>query len=270
MATATDALAAYRGKLASCAPLDENTEREMALAWKNGDRRAGEKLVCACLPFVVSVAMEYRRWGVPMEDIIQQGNIGLLRAAGRFDTSKSCRLITYAAYWIRAEIREYLVRSYRVVRLGTTKAERRALRLYRSTREDNPSELAARSGLTEEKARNLLPLLAARDISLDAESSSTGSTVLDRLASATMSPEEETSKIEGNSKARSALDEVLSTLSDRERLIIRQRWVEDEPQTLEQLGKELGVSKERVRQLEERARAKLRARLEEKGYAGAA
>jgi RNA polymerase sigma-32 factor len=214
--------------------------------------------------------MEYRRWGVPMEDVIQQGNIGLLRAASRFDTTRKCRLITYAAYWIRAEIREYLVRAYRVVRLGTTKAERRALRLYRSTREDNPAELAARSGMSEEKVRTLLPLLVARDVSLDAESSATGSTVLDRLASGTPTPEDATASTEHRSMARIALDEVLATLSDRERLIVQERWVDDDPQTLEQLGKQLGVSKERVRQLEERARAKLRARLEQKGYAGAA
>ena len=79
----------------------------------------------------MSIALEYRRWGIPLEDIVQQGNLGLLRAAAKFDPARECRLATYAAYWIRAEIRDYVVRAYRVVRLGTTKAERRALRAYR-------------------------------------------------------------------------------------------------------------------------------------------
>ena len=155
MPVASDAaaLSAYRAKLSSFTPLPEATERTLALAWKQGDRKAGEKLVCACLPFVVSIAMEYRRWGIPLEDIIQQGNIGLLKATDRFDPSRDCRLITYAAYWIRAEIRDYVVRGYRVVRFGTTKAERRALRYYRTTREDDPAILAENSGLSEARIR---------------------------------------------------------------------------------------------------------------------
>ena len=122
MATSLDgsALSAYRAQLSHHQPLPEAVERELALAFRGGDKRAGDKLVCACLPFVVSIAMEYRRWGIPIEDIIQQGNVGLLRAADRFDPSRDCRLITYAAYWIRAEIRDYVVRGYRVVRFGTT------------------------------------------------------------------------------------------------------------------------------------------------------
>src|SRR5208282_411377 len=101
--------------------------------------------------FVISIAVEYRRWGVPLEDIIQQGNLGLLRAARKFDVTRECRLATYAAYWIRAEIREYVVRGFRVVRLGTTKSERRALRTYRTTGESDPERLAASSGLTPER-----------------------------------------------------------------------------------------------------------------------
>ena len=122
MATQSEggALAAYRAQLSSYPPLSEKEELAMTYAWRNGDKRAGDRLTCACLPFVVSVAMEYRRWGILMEDIIQQGNIGLLRAAERFDPTKQCRLITYAAYWIRAEIREFVIRAYRVVRFGTT------------------------------------------------------------------------------------------------------------------------------------------------------
>lgn len=261
MASDAAALSAYRAKLSSFTPLPEATERALALAWKQGDKKAGEKLVCACLPFVVSIAMEYRRWGIPLEDIIQQGNIGLLKATDRFDPSRDCRLITYAAYWIRAEIRDYVVRGYRVVRFGTTKAERRALRYYRTTREDDPAILAENSGLSEARIRQLLPLLTSTDASLDAESPTTGLSYLDRLEGSEPSPEEHFARSEADAVTRTALDEALQELSPREQMIIQERWVRDEPLTLETLGSRLGVSKERVRQLEERARAKLRGRL---------
>ena len=115
-------LRAYREQLTHISALSREDERELARRFAAGDQKAGERIVRACLPFVVSIALEYRRWGVPLEDIVQQGNLGLLRAAKKFDLEKECRLATYAAYWIRAEIREYVVRGYRVVRLGTTKS----------------------------------------------------------------------------------------------------------------------------------------------------
>jgi len=163
-------LRAYRESLSRLQTLDRETERELARRWRDGDQKAGAQIVEACLPFVVSIALEYRRWGVPLEDIVQQGNLGLLKAAQKFDVKKECRLATYASYWIRAEIREYVVRAFRVVRLGTTKGERRALRAYRRTKNADPAALAKLSGLPEERVRLLLPLLSAREASLDAAS----------------------------------------------------------------------------------------------------
>jgi RNA polymerase sigma-32 factor len=210
---------------------------------------------------VIAVALEYRRWGVPLEDIIQQGNLGLLRAAAKFDPDKECRLATYAVYWIRAEIREYVVRAYRVVRLGTTKGERRALRAYRTTRETDPQKLAEASGLAPERVAILLPLLAAREASLDATSPEGGS-IAERVSSPTPTPEDEAGATELRTRAGVAVKEALRALSDRERMIVRERMMTDEPVTLQELGDRLGVSKERVRQLEERARGKLRTSLE--------
>jgi RNA polymerase sigma-32 factor len=257
-----DAMRAYRASLANVGPLDRAVERDLAAKWRAGDRRAGERLVTACLPFVVAIALEYRRWGVPLEDIVQQGNLGLLHAASKFDTSKDCRLATYAAYWIRAEIRDYVVRAYRVVRLGTTKGERRALRAYRRTRESDPAALAAVSGMTVEKVEWLLPLLAAREASLEARTDDQ-SAIGDRLASSRPSPEDDAASAERRGRASTAVSEALLGLTDREQLIVRARLMADEPRTLQDLGAELGVSKERVRQLEERACLKLRAKLEE-------
>jgi RNA polymerase sigma-32 factor len=256
------ALRSYREDMAEVAPLDRQTERELAAEWRSGKKAAGAKLVTACLPFVMSIALEYRRWGIPLEDVVQQGNLGLLRAAAKFDPTRDCRLATYAAYWIRAEIRDYVVRAYRVVRLGTTKAERRALRAYRRTRESDPAALAAASGMTREKAELLLPLLASRETSLDARTDEHGA-MIDRLAGATPTPEDDASRRERRGRAREAVGEALRDLTDRERLIVRERLMTDEPRTLQELGVQLGVSKERVRQIEERARGKLRALLHE-------
>jgi RNA polymerase sigma-32 factor len=255
-------LRAYRESVGGSAPLDRETEKQLAARWRAGDRDAGSALVTGCLPFVMSIALEYRRWGIPLEDIIQQGNLGLLRAAGKFDPEKGCRLATYAAYWIRAEIRDYVVRAYRIVRLGTTKAERRALRAYRRTRESDPSALAAVSGMTEKQAEMLLPLLAGREASLDARTDEHGA-MIDRLAAVSPTPEDEASTSERRGRARDAVGEALQDLTERERMIIRERLMAEEPRTLQELGVELGVSKERVRQIEERACGKLRARLQE-------
>jgi RNA polymerase sigma-32 factor len=258
----SDSLSAYRVSMADVVPLTREAERHLALRWRAGDQRAGTQLVTACLPFVVSIAIEYRRWGIPLEDIVQQGNLGLLRAAAKFDPARDCRLATYAAYWIRAEIREYVVRGYRVVRMGTTKAERRALRAYRVTRESDPVVLAAMSGMTPERAEMLLPLLAGRETSLDARTDDQVA-MIDRLAATSPNPEDEASAQQQRGRARDAVGVALGDLTDREQLIIRERLMTDEPRTLQEIGVRLGVSKERVRQLEERARAKLRARLEE-------
>ena len=255
-------LRAYRQSLASVRPLDKEVERELARRWIAGDKRAGEKIVEACLPFVIAIALEYRRWGIPLEDIVQQGNVGLLRAAKKFDPDKECRLATYAAYWIRAEIREYVVRAYRVVRLGTTKAERRALRAYRTMRERDPDTLARVSGLSRERVEMLLPVLAGRETSLDAQTSDAGP-IVERMAHVGPSPEEEASRDELRARAEAAVTEALCGLNERELLIVRRRMMTDDPQTLQEIGLTLGVSKERVRQLEERARGKLRERLED-------
>jgi RNA polymerase sigma-32 factor len=257
------AFSVYRTQLANRTTLTPEAEHELAIQYRAGDAAAGRKLVEACLPFVMTIALEYRRWGLPLEDIVQEGNIGLLKAADRFDPDRGCRLATYAAYWIRAEIREYVARGYRIVRLGSSKSERRALRIYRKTHEKNPEALAEMSGLTEERATELLPLLMARDVSLERSPTDDGKAPVDKLADEGRSPEEEACLADQRAQLGAALAKVVAELSPRERRIVRQRWLTEEPQTLEELGAAFGVSKERVRQLEERAKKRMRARLEE-------
>lgn len=260
MANLIDSLDRYRASLQGTEPLSPSDERALAARYRAGDTAAGARLIKASLPFVITVALEYRRWGAPLEDLVQQGNLGLLKAAKKFDPERDCRLITYAVYWIRAEIRDYVVRAYRLVRIGTTKTERRAVRNYRKNREDDPAALAASSGLTVEAAERLLPMLRARDVSLDLSFDGEAPAV-ERLASAAPSPEEANGRAEYEAEARERVRQAIERLPEREALIVRERLLQDEPITLEALGMRLGISKERVRQLEERARKRLRADL---------
>ncbi len=258
--TQLTALDRYRASLRRVAVLDSETEADLARAWARGDERAGARLIESSLPFVISVAREYRRWGVPLEDLVQQGNLGLLKAAAKFDPNKKCRLVTYAAYWIRAEIRDYVVRSYRIVRLGTTRTERRAMRAFRRQSIDSPQALAEESGMPLTRAKKLWPLLTRGDVSLDATVSDV-STPLERMSCDQLSPEDNLARSEAIGRVRNELEEALEALTERERRIVQARFMSEEPRTLEALGREMGVSKERVRQLEVRARQKLRDRL---------
>ncbi len=250
----------YRASLRGVATLTVEAARALARRYLEGDRQAGAELVTASLPFVITIALEYRRWGVPLEDLVQQGNLGLLKAAQKFDPERECRLVTYAVYWIRAEIRDYVVRGYRVVRIGTTKGERRAMRAYRQTKEEDPVALAAASGLPLEQAERLIPLLRARDTSLDATVAGESARV-DSLISFWPSPEQLMSDQSFAEQARTEVQAALAQLPEREAMIVRERLLSEDPVTLEALGERLGISKERVRQLENRARTRLRARL---------
>jgi RNA polymerase sigma-32 factor len=243
-------------------PLPRATECALARRWKEGDMAAGEVVVAACLPFVVSIALEYRKWRVPLDDLVQEGTVGLLLAAKRFDPARGFRLTTYSVHWIRAQIRLYLMRTFRLVRLGTTREERRALRIYWTTGERDPERLAHASGLSGDRARSLVPVLAAREASLSASAHPSGSSH-DSIAATDPSPEDAASERSTNQHVRSAVARALESLSARERLIVRERMMCDEPVSLSSLGRRLGVSRERVRQLEARARSKLRGELAE-------
>lgn len=254
-------LSTFAGAPAGRAVLTAEAERALVDRFRNGDSAAAGALVRACLPFVFTVALEYRRWGIPIEDIVQEGCIGFLKAAERFDASKGCRLITYAAYWIRAEIRDYVVRSYRIVRLGASKGERRALRHYRRTRERDPRALAAASGLSPERVEMLLPVLTARDVDLDGSDGFGGASASERLAHPGPSPEDEVAESHQREQMARALEVAVAELPERERTIIQSRWLQEDPLTLEQVGSVFGISKERVRQLEERAKKRVRERI---------
>ena len=251
--------------------LTPEQEAELARQLRAGDERASSRLIQGNLRHVVAIAHEYRRWGIPIDDLVQQGCLGLLKAAQRFDPSVvppqsnpergTGSLRAYAAYWIRAEIRDYVVRSYRIVRLGTTRTERRALRAYRTRAVRTVEELAEQSGMPRARCEQLWPLLVQGDRSLDfaSEGRLPGREL---LRDEHPGPEACAIRNEESEGARSRVTEALATLSDRERRILWARLAADEPETLAQVGKRLGVSRERVRQLESRAREKMRAALQ--------
>jgi RNA polymerase sigma-32 factor len=247
----------YRSRAAACEALTTEEEGKLAEAWRAGDERAGARLIACNLRYVISIAKEYRRWATPIDDLVQEGSIGLLKAARRFDPKQQCSLRAYAAYWVRAEIRDYVVRGYRIVRLGTTRTERRALRVFRTSAVATVQELAERSGMPEARCRLLWPLLAEGDRSLDSVATG-GVPGRDLLRDGRPDPESLSMQLESEQQVRERVIRALSVLSERERRIVWARMAQDEPETLEQLGKHLGVSRERVRQLEHRAKQKLR------------
>jgi RNA polymerase sigma-32 factor len=252
--------ASYRAEVARRPRLTREDEEDLVLAHRAGDRRASRVLVEGCLGTVIAVALEYRRCGLPVEDLVQEGNLGLLKAIDRYDPGRGARLAGYAEYWIRSEIREYVARYYRIARLGASKAERRALWLFRRTGEERPEALAALSGLSVERAAELLPLLSSRDASLSPAGDG-GPSLVDRLADPAASAESALGHLEERARLQDALTRILSELPARDRDIVRRRLLADEPETLEQLGAAWGVSKERVRQLEESVKSRMRVRL---------
>lgn len=253
-------------------------EHELALArrWKKqGDEKALHELVTSYTRLVVSVASKFRNYGLPMGDLIQEGNIGLMQAAERFDPERELRFSTYATWWIRAAIQDYVLRNWSIVRTGTTAAQKSLFFNFRRLRAkiENRAEheglddagrntIAKDLGVGIEDVTAMEGRLSGGDQSLNAKVGEDGeSEWQDFLRDDSPNPEEIVIGMK-DSKTRSEwLQEALSNLTERERAIINERHLGHETVTLDDLGKTLGISKERVRQLEARAMDKLRASL---------
>jgi RNA polymerase sigma-32 factor len=245
----------------TCTTASDAADRELGLlrAFQRGDLRAGDKLMREHVGVVRSIAHGYRLWGVALDDLVQQGCIGLLKAMQRFDASRTQSLQAYAGYWIRAEIRDYVVRSYRIVRLGTTRTERKALRTYRVSAVDNPADLAQQSGMPVARCEQLWPLLTRGDTRID--DTRQCAAPLDRLTHEPLNPELLALQAEKLTRLRERVAAALAELTSRERRIVEARMMSDEPSTLEALATEFGLSRERVRQLEVAAKAKMKGSL---------
>lgn len=257
--------------------LEREHEADLARRWKNNkDERAMHELVRSYTRLVVAAASKYKNYGLPIGDLIQEGNIGLMQAVNRFEPAREVRFSTYAAWWIRASIQDYILRNWSIVRTGTTSAQKSLFFNLRRLRA-RIDGAAAETGLTMEGREKISKVLGVRmkdvedmearmsggDQSLNATISDDGEDEYQSLLADTRPNPEEVVIGMKDAKTRSNwLNSALRTLSDREQEIIRQRHLQYETVTLEDLGKKLGVSKERVRQLEARAMQKLKQNLE--------
>ncbi len=250
-------------------------EQELARRFRDqGDTRAAHRLVTANLRFVVKVSYEYRSYGFRMADLIQEGNIGLMKAVQKFDPDKGIRLISYAVWWIRAYIQNFILKSWSLVKLGTTQAQRKLFfSLARTKREMDRSsveqgadsdshdadKVAKKLRVKTGEVREMEQRMDGRDLSLDAPMGDDGShSHVDFVASGNPTQDEELSGAEEAQMVSGRVVEALARLDARERYIIEQRVMAERPLTLKELGEHFGFSRERARQLEIRAKEKLR------------
>ncbi len=253
--------------------LSREEEHDVAVLAAAGDSRATKRLVEANLRYVVAIAIQYRRYGVSLGELIGEGNLGLMTAARKFDASRGTRFVTYAGYWIRAHVLEHVVRSVSMVGAGAGALRSKMyfkLRRERARAEmvsNDPTErlehLAARFETTPERMAEMLARVERGDTSLDAETREGGRSMLDGLMSDDLSPDGAYQAAFEAQSLRDAVREALDTLDTRERYIVEQRIlnVDDDEASLADLGRRLGVSRERARQLEARAKQKLEGKL---------
>ncbi len=265
--TAEGGLSRYLEEIRRFPMLEPQEEYMLAKSWReHGDRDAAHKLVTSHLRLVAKIAMGYRGYGLPISEVISEGNVGLMQAVKRFEPEKGFRLATYAMWWIKAAIQEYILRSWSLVKMGTTANQKKLffnLRKAKSKisalgegdlRPDQVKIIAKRLGVTEKDVVDMNRRLAG-DASLNAPIRDDGESGewQDWLADESTGQDEILAASEEFENRRKALGDALSVLNARERRIFEARRLAEEPITLETLAEEFGVSRERVRQIEVRA-----------------
>ena len=257
--------------------LEKQEELDLAVAWRDqGDEAALHKLTTAYMRLVVAVAAKFKHYGLPFPDLVQEGNIGLMQAAARFEPERGVRFSTYASWWIRSSIQDYVLRNWSIVRTGTTAAQkslffnlRRLRALIKDTGSgalspENRAYVAQALKVGEDDVESMASRLAAVDRSLNAPFTEDDDGEWQDLLADERPDPEAAAMASRDSGARSRwLGQALSRLTERERLIISERRLGEETVTLETLGERLGISKERVRQIEHAALGKLKAMLTE-------
>jgi RNA polymerase sigma-32 factor len=262
--------------------LDADVELELARKWRNnGDEKALHRLVNAYLRLAVSMASKYRRYGADMTDLVQEAGIGLMKAAEKFDPERGVRFSTYAVWWIKASIQDYVMRNWSLVRTGSTSSQKALFfnlkrvkaRITREQESETTnvdkarlSELiAVELGVPMRDVEMMEARLSGSDYSLNAQQANDdGREWIDLLEDDSVQSSQKVEQERDRSLLRKSLVEALQTLNEREKKIILDRKLRDEPRTLESLGGELGLSKERIRQLESQALVKMRKKLENK------
>lgn len=266
-------LASYVVEINKIPLLTAEEERSLAIAYRErGEIEAAHKLVTSNLRFVVKVAYEYAGYGIRLGDLIQEGNIGLMQAVKKFDPHKGYRLISYAVWWIRATIQSFILKSWSLVKIGTTQAQRKLFYKLRQAKRKLATYLPDGDGLNEETCHNLAKnlqvreeevtemeaRLRARDASLDQPLSAENQTTRLDLVRASDNQEEQLLQAEEKRILTGAVQKALIGLNERERFIVENRLMADEPLTLQEVGNHYRISRERARQLEEVAKKKIR------------
>ncbi|MGH8657290.1 MAG: RNA polymerase sigma factor RpoH [Gammaproteobacteria bacterium] len=268
-------LEAYIQSVNGIPVLSAGEERELAERYQQrNDLDAARRLVLAHLRFVVRIARGYAGYGLPQADLIQEGSIGLMKAVKRYDPGVGVRLVTFAVHWIRAEIHEYILRNWRIVKVATTKAQRKLFfNLRKATKclgwmsKDEAEDVAKELGVDKKTVLDMEQRLNAHDTSFDwtpgedAEESPKPAPVHTH-PDPSYGPAELVETEQTEQRSRHELRDALSALDERGRAIVTQRWLQEEKATLHDLAAQFGVSAERIRQLEKRALEQLREHLE--------
>jgi RNA polymerase sigma-32 factor len=269
-------LSAYLREVRSFPILSVEDEIKLARRWRDeGDVDAAHKLVTSHLKLVVKIARQFQKYTLPFEDLISEGTIGLMKAVRKFDPEKGYRLSTYALWWIKAEITEFVLKSWSLVRIGSITVQKKLFfNLHRAKARlqnlesgdadaDINEQLADELGVSIDDVQYLGTRMEKGDLSLNQPANEfgdgSGEAYLDRLVSDTPDPERLVISADHNAYLRLLIEQAMSELTDRDREIIRARRLSEDGVTLEDLGQRFGVSRERIRQIEERALAKIKA-----------
>ncbi|HYG28351.1 MAG TPA: RNA polymerase sigma factor RpoH [Caulobacteraceae bacterium] len=265
-------LSRYLSEIRKFPMLAKDEEFMLAKRWKeHEDPEAAHRLVTSHLRLVAKIAMGYRGYGLPIGEVISEGNVGLMQAVKKFEPDKGFRLATYAMWWIRASIQEYILRSWSLVKMGTTAAQKKLFFNLRKVKSEisaleegdlhheHVSQIATKLGVLEDEVISMNRRLSGGDASLNAPMRADGeSEWQDWLADENqVSQETVVAEEEEKSIRMSLLEEAMAELTDREKHILTERRLKDDPTTLEELASQYGVSRERVRQIEVRAFEKL-------------
>jgi RNA polymerase sigma-32 factor len=264
----TDGLRIYLEQIEHYPVLSREEENILARRYRDEeDAEAGQTLVTSNLRFVIKVALRYRNYGVKLMDLIQEGNIGLMKAVHRFDPDKGYRLISYAIWWIKAYIQNYIIRSWSLVKIGTTQAQRKLfyrisdLPEFRDVEEhmENVANLANRISVTADEVIDMAARLKAHDLSLDdMVGDRSRDSFADTLRDDSPNQEDILGKLQEQMDLELWVREALKNLTQREKYILEKRVLSDDPVTLKELGKHFGITRERARQIESAALEKLK------------
>jgi len=268
IAVSVNTLDSYISYTNSIAVLNADEEKALAIRLqRDNDIEAAQQLILSNLRFVVKIARGYMGYGLQLADLIQEGNIGLMKAVKRFSPDHNVRLISYAVHWIKAEIHEYVLRNWRIVKVATTKAQRKLFFKLRSNKKrlgwfnaDEVNQVASDLGVKPEAVLEMESRLSGSDVAFDMSHDDEDETYAPAayLTSQNAGPAAELEADDTQSQHLDTMAQSLATLDDRSRDIIQQRWLSDDKSTLHELAAKYQISAERVRQLENNALKKLR------------